>query len=132
MISTTPQHFVAAQKAGVDTTFEILNKTAGAFEKLAALNLQTVQAALADQQQRARDAFAANAPQTFFAQQAGRSQPALEQARSYWREVHEIVAGTRADFLALAQARVSAYRSEAQGYFDNLAKQAAPAETAGK
>ncbi|MCC8392412.1 TIGR01841 family phasin [Paraburkholderia sp. MMS20-SJTR3] len=131
MISTTPQHLAAAQKAGVDTTFEILNKTAGALEKLIALNLQTANAALADQQQRAHDALAANAPQTIFAQQAGRSQPMLEKTQSYWREVHEIAAGTRADFLALAQARLSAYRSDAQRYFDNLAKQApACSETA--
>jgi phasin family protein len=124
MTSTTPEQNFAAQKAVVDTTFDLLNKTFNAIEKLAGLNLQTAKSSLAENQEIFVKAFGAGAPQTFFAQQAGQAQPAIEKAQSYWRHVHEITSGTRAEFLAVAEAQLKKYQRDAQGYAENLAKNA--------
>ena len=72
MNSTTPEQIVAVQKAGVDTTFDLLNKTVNAIEKLTGLTLQAAKSGLAENQEALVTALGAGAPHTFVAHQAAR------------------------------------------------------------
>jgi phasin family protein len=131
MNSTTPEQIVAAQKASVDTTFDLLSKTVNAIEKLTGLTLQAAKSGLAENQEALVKAFGAGAPQTFIAQQAGQAQPAIEKAQTYWRQVYEIASSTRAEYLAVAEAQLKKYQDDAQRYAENFAKTApAGSETA--
>ncbi len=131
MNSITPEQIVAVQKANVDTTFDFLNKTVNAVEKLTGLTLQAAKSGLAESQGALVRAFEAGAPHAFIAQQASQAQPAIEKAQSYWRQVYEIASGTRAEFLAVAETQLKKYQHDAQLYAENLAKTApAGSETA--
>ena len=131
MTSTTPEHIVALQKTSVDTSFDLLNKTVNAFEKLTGLTLQAAKSGLAENQEALVKAFEAGAPQAFFAQQAGHAQPAFQKAQSYWRQVYEIASSTRGEYLAVAEAQIKKYQHDAQSYAEKLAKTApAGSETA--
>lgn len=124
MNSTTSEQVVAVQKASVETTFDLLNKTFNAIEKLTGLTLQAAKSGLAENQDALVKAFGAGAPHTFIAQQASQAQPAIEKAQSYWHQVHEIASGTRAEFLAVAETQLKKYQHDAQRYAENLAKTA--------
>ncbi|MGF6923118.1 TIGR01841 family phasin [Paraburkholderia sp. 40] len=124
MSSIPPEQIVAAQKAGVATTFGILTKSFGAVEKLVELNMQAVKSSLAENQENLVKAFSAGAPQEFFAQQAGQAQPAIEKAQSYCRHVYEIISSTQAEFAAVAEAQIRQFQHDAQAFVDSVAKSA--------
>ena len=124
MTSIPLEQIVAAQKAGVDTTFGLLNKSFDAVEKLVELNAQAVKTSLAENQEILVKAFSAGAPQAFFAHQASQAQPAIEKAQSYWRHVHEIISSTQAEFAAVAEAQIRQFQHDAQAFADSIAKNA--------
>ncbi|WP_168787567.1 phasin family protein [Paraburkholderia aromaticivorans] len=126
MNSLTPEPLVAAQKAGLETTFALLNKAFEGIEKLAGLNVQAVKSTLAENQEMVVKALSAREPHELFSQPTSQAQPAVEKAQSYWRHVYEILSGTQADFAALAEAQYKQFQSDAQGFIDGLAKNAPP------
>ncbi|MBC8752291.1 MULTISPECIES: TIGR01841 family phasin [Paraburkholderia] len=131
MNSITPEQVVAAQKAGVDTTFDLLTKAFNGIEKLVELNLQAVKSSLAENQEILVNAFSAGEPRALFAQQSNQAQPAMEKAQSHWRHVYEIISSTQAEFAAVAEAQFRQYQRDAQGFVENFAKNApAGSETA--
>ncbi|SEB95672.1 phasin family protein [Burkholderia sp. WP9] len=131
MNSLNPEQLVAAQKAGVETTFVFLNKAFEGVEKLAGLNVQAVKSTLAENQEIIVKALSAREPRELFSQQTSQAQPALEKAQSYWRHVYEILSSTQAEFAALAEAQCKQFQSDAQTFIDGLAKNApAASETA--
>jgi phasin family protein len=125
MMNSIPlEQIVAAQKAGVDTTFGLLNKSFDAVEKLVGLNAHAVKSSLADNQEILVKALSAGAPQAFFAQQASQAQPAVEKAQSYWRHVYEIISSTQAEFAAFAEAQTRQFQHDAQTLVNRVAKNA--------
>ncbi|TDN68856.1 TIGR01841 family phasin [Paraburkholderia sp. BL10I2N1] len=131
MSSLTPEQIVAAQKAGVDTTFGLLNKAFAGVVKLVELNMQAAKSTLAENQEILAKGFSAGAPQALFTQQGSQVQPAIEKAQSYWRLVYEITSGTQAEFAAVAEAQLKQYQLDAQIFVDSLVKNApAGSETA--
>jgi phasin family protein len=131
MNSTTPEQIVAVQKASVDTSFDLLNKTFNAIEKLTGLTLQAAKSGLAENQEALVKALEAGAPHSFIAQHASQAQPAIEKAQAYWRQVYEIASSTRAEFLAVAETQIKKVQDDAQSYAEKLAKTApAGSETA--
>jgi phasin family protein len=131
MNSLPPEQVVAAQKAGVETTFGFLAKSFDGFERLAELNVQAVKSGLAENHEVFVNAFSAGEPHALFSQQASHAQPAIEKAQSYWRRVYEIIASTQAEFRAVAEAQLKQYQQDALAFVDSLAKKApAGSETA--
>lgn len=131
MNSTTPEQIVAVQKASVDTSFDLLNKTFNAIEQLTGLTLQAAKSGLAENQEALVKAFGAGAPHSFIAQHASQAQPSIEKAQAYWRKVYEIASSTRAEFLAVAETQIKKVQDDAQSYAEKLAKTApAGSETA--
>lgn len=128
MSSLVPEQLVAAQKAGLETTFGLLTKALEGTEKLVELNVQAVKSTLAESQEILTKAFAAKDPQELFALQASQVQSSAEKAQSYWQHVYELLSGTQAEFTAAAEAQLKQYQHDAQAFFDGLSKDA-PAES---
>jgi len=106
MSRLVPKQIVAAQKAIVEITFDVLNESLGGVGKLIELNVRAVKSTLAENQQVQSMALSANEPHQLFLQQATHTKRAKEKAQSYWRHVHGILSSTLAAFTALAEARL--------------------------
>jgi len=124
MSTLTTEQLVAAQKAGVETSFVFLTKTFEGIERLAELNVQAVRSTLAENQEFAVKALSAKEPDETFSQQSILVQPAVERVQSYWRQVHEIFSSTQAEFATLANAQCKRFQSDAHAFIDGLTKNA--------
>ena len=124
MSTLTTEQLVAAQKAGVGTSFVFLNKAFEGIERLAELNVQAVKSTLAESQEFAVKALSAKEPQETFSQPSILVQPAVEKVQSYWRHVSEILSSTQAEFSALAEAQCKQFQSDAQSLIDGITKNA--------
>ena len=124
----TPDQFVAAQKATVETLFGLSGKAFEGVEKLVELNMQATKAAMAEAAETAQAVLSVKDPQELFALQAGLMQPAAEKAAAYSRHVYEIVAGTNAEFTKAAEVTVADSQKKVLSLVDNAVKNA-PAGT---
>ncbi|WNC93487.1 TIGR01841 family phasin [Paraburkholderia sp. FT54] len=124
MSTLIPQQLVAAQQSGLDTFFGLANKAFEGFEKLVALNLQVSKAVLAENQAILAKALSSSNPGELFALQASLSQPAAEKLVAYGRHVHEIVSGVQSEISAVATAQGQQFQRDAQGFVENLQKNA--------
>jgi phasin family protein len=131
MSTLTPQQLIAAQQANMDAFFGITNKAFAGFEKLVALNLQATKAALAESQEIVSKVISAGNPGALLALQASISQPAAEKMVAYGRSVHEIVSEVQSEISAAAALQGQQLQQDAQGFVENLKKNApAGSETA--
>ncbi len=128
MSSVDLEQTIAAQKASLGTTFELLNKTFAGIENLTSLNLQAFKSTLAENQEIVIRALSAKDPQDLFALQTGQAQPTVEKAQSYWRHVYEIMSGTQTEFTETLVAQFKLFQHDLQAFVANLAKNA-PAGT---
>jgi phasin family protein len=124
MSTLTPQQLVAAQQAGLETFFGLTNKAFEGFEKLVALNLQVGKATLAESQEILTKGLSASNPSELFALPASLSQPVAEKVAAYGRQVHEIVSEVQSEISAAATAQVQQFQRDAQGFVENLQKNA--------
>jgi phasin family protein len=131
MNSLVPEQLVAAQKAGVESTFGFLTKAFEGLEKLVELNLQVVKATLAENQEIVAKAFSSGDLPGLFALQTSQAQPVAEKVRSYWQHVYEILSSTQGQCAAAAETQYKQFQNEAQGFVDSITKNApAGSETA--
>jgi phasin family protein len=93
----TAEQLVAAQKANLETLFELTNKAFEGVEKLVELNLQVAKASLTEVQATATAGLAVKDAQELLALQAGLLQPAAEKAAAYGRHLYDIAASTNAE-----------------------------------
>jgi phasin family protein len=127
----TPEQFVAAQKANLETLFGLTGKAFEGVEKLVELNLQAVRSNIAEGQEHAQRLLSAKDAQELLALNANFAQPAAEKLLSYGRHVYEIAAATQAEFARVAEAHLEDQNSKVQALVDNVAKNApAGSETA--
>jgi len=124
MSTPTPQQLIAVQQANLATFFGLANQAFAGVEKLVALNLQVGKASLAESQQILSKAVSAKDPGELFALSTSLSQPASEKAAAYGRHVHEILSGAQAEFSNAATAQFQQAQKDAQGFIENLAKNA--------
>ena len=126
-----PEQLVAAQKAGIESTFGFLTKAFEGWEKLVELNLQVVKATLAENQEIVAKAFSSTDLPGLFALQTSQAQPVAEKVRSYWQHMYEILSSTQGQCAAAAETRFKQFQNEAQGFVDSITKNApAGSETA--
>ncbi|MDQ5904837.1 MAG: hypothetical protein QG584_1840 [Pseudomonadota bacterium] len=90
MIKTNEQ-FASANKAAVESLLTVANTSLATAERLAALNLNTARALIADSASNIAALLAVKDPQGFLALQTALAKPAVEKAVAYSRSVYEII-----------------------------------------
>ena len=103
----TPDQFLAAHKANVETLFGLTNKAFEGVEKLIELNLQVVKASLGEASDAAKAALSVKDAQELVALQTTLLQPAAEKAAAYSRHLYDIVAATNAEVTKVAEGKVA-------------------------
>lgn len=123
MSTLIPQQFLNAQNAGIQQLFAFSNKAFEGIEKLIALNLQVVNATLAENQALVAKALSSK-PEELAALSASLAKPTAEKVAAYNRHVYEILSGVQGSLASAAQSRVQQYQRDAQGFVDGLTKNA--------
>ncbi|CAD6562002.1 hypothetical protein LMG27952_07651 [Paraburkholderia hiiakae] len=123
MSTLTPQHPVDAQNTGIQQLFAFSSTVLDGIEKLTELNLQVVKATLAENQALMARALAAR-PEELIALSTNLAQPTAEKIAAYSRHVYEIVSGVQIGLTATAPSQYQQYVRDAQGFVENLTKDA--------
>ena len=124
----TAEQLVAAQKANLETLFELTNKAFEGVEKLVELNLQVAKASLGEAQETAKASLAVKDAQELLALQAGLLQPAAEKAAAYGRHLYDIAASTNSEVTKVAEAQLATAQANFATAVDGAVKNA-PAGT---
>ena len=122
------EQMLAANKANVQSLFDLTQKAIAGVEQLVELNLQVAKAALADVQGNAQAALSAKDAQELLALQQSMLQPAAEKAVAYGRQVYDILAASNAEVTRMAEAQFAGAQQAANALVDNAVKNA-PAGT---
>ena len=124
----TPDQFVAAHKANLETLFGLTTKAFEGVEKLVELNLQVAKTTMAEFADTTKAALSIKDAQELLALQAGLLQPAAEKAAAYNRHVYDIVASTGAEVTKVAEATAADTQKKVMSLVDTAVKNA-PAGT---
>jgi phasin family protein len=124
----TAEQMIAAQKANVETLFDLTAKAFEGVEKLVELNLQVAKASLGEAQETAKASLAVKDAQELLALQAGLLQPAAEKAAAYGRHLYDIAASTNAEVSKVAEAQLASAQANFATAVDGAVKNA-PAGT---
>lgn len=103
----TAEQLVAAQKANLETLFDLTNKAFEGVEKLVELNLQVAKTSMGEVAETAKAAMSVKDAQELMALQAGLLQPAAEKAAAYSRHLYDIAAATGAEVTKAAEAQLA-------------------------
>jgi phasin family protein len=101
----TAEQVVVAQKANVETLFDLTNKAFEGVEKLVELNMQVAKATLGEAADNARAALSVKDAQELVALQATLLQPTAEKAASYNRHVYDIMTAMQAEVTKVAESQ---------------------------
>ena len=124
----TAEQVVAAQKANVETLFDLTGKAFEGVEKLVELNLQVAKTAMTEVADTAKAALSVKDAQELLALQAGLLQPSAEKAAAYSRHVYDIAAATNAEVTKVAEAQLAEFQRNFMSAVDGAVKNA-PAGT---
>src|SRR4051812_8944103 len=94
----TPEQVSASGKAGVDTLLGLANAQFAACERLWELNLNATKSAFEDTMNYARALTSAKDPQEVVNLSAAATQPAIEKALAYSRQVYEVSSKAQGEF----------------------------------
>jgi phasin family protein len=128
MTMLTAEQVLAAQKANVETLFDLTNKAFEGVEKLVELNLQVAKAAMGEVAETTKAALSVKDAQELLSLQAGLLQPAAEKAASYGRHLYDIAAATNAEVTKAAEAQIADVQKKFLATVDTAVKNA-PAGT---
>ena len=117
-------HLVATAKEAVTETQGLATTAFYGFEKLVALNLETVKASLFETNNDFVSLLSAKNPSDALAAQAALLKPLAEKAIAYGRSVHEITTQTSAEFSKVAEGRVETSQKAFLDVLDQLSKNA--------
>lgn len=120
----TPDQFIAAQKATLETLFGLTAKAFEGVEKLVELNMQVARTTLAEAADTAQAALAVKDVQELMSLQASLLQPAAEKAASYSRHVYDIVSSANAEAGKAAEAQVADTQKKVLALVDTAVKNA--------
>ncbi len=124
----TPEQFVAAQKASIETLFGLTHKAFEGMEKLVELNLQVARTSLTEAAETTTAMLSVKDAQELLALQAGLLQPAAEKAAAYSRHLYDIVSSTSAEVGKTAESTMADGQKKMLALVDNAVKNA-PAGT---
>ncbi len=124
----TAEQILAAQKANVETLFDLTNKAFEGVEKLVELNLQVAKAAMGEVADTTVAALSVKDAQELLSLQASLLQPSAEKAAAYSRHLYDIAAATSAEVSKTAEAQFSEMQKSFVAAVDSAIKNA-PAGT---
>lgn len=120
----TAEQIIAAQKANLETLFDLTNKAFQGVEKLVELNVQVAKASMGEVQSTAAASFGAKDAQELLALQAALLQPAAEKAAAYGRHLYDIASATNAEVSKVAESQVAAAQAKFTSAVDGAMKNA--------
>jgi phasin family protein len=121
---TTVEQMLAAQKAHVETLFDLTHKAFEGVEKLVELNLQVAKTSLGEAAETTKAAMSVKDAQELMSLQAAMLQPAAEKAAAYSRHLYDIVAGTGAEVTKAAEATLADSQKKVLALVDTAVKNA--------
>jgi phasin family protein len=120
----TPEQFVAAQKANIETLLGLSQKAFEGVEKLVDLNLQVARTALEESADATKAALSVKDAQELLALQQSLLQPAAEKAAAYSRHLYDIAASTNAEVAKVAEAQMTDAQKKFMAMVDSAVKNA--------
>lgn len=121
---TTPEQFVAANKANVETVLSLANSTIARAERLSALNLSTAHSVLEDSAASAKTLLATKNPQDLVDLHASLAKPIVEKVFAYASDVYAIAAEGQQEVSKLFEAQIAELNKNFALALDNAAKSA--------
>ncbi|KWF23242.1 TIGR01841 family phasin [Burkholderia pseudomultivorans] len=100
-----PEKFAADYQSGIAAWFAIARPAIQGFEAVVELNLQATKTALAEYEDKLKDAFNSNNPAASFAQHVAAPQEATGKAVSYGRHLFDIAVSTQAEWQKVVHAQ---------------------------
>jgi phasin family protein len=120
----TPEQFIAAQKASIETLFGLTTKAFEGVEKLVELNLQVAKTSLTEASETTKAALSVKDAQELLSLQANLLQPAAEKAAAYSRHIYDILAGTTAEVTKAAESTLADGQKKMLALVDTAVKNA--------
>jgi phasin family protein len=120
----TNETFAAAGKAAIESLLTVANTTLATTERLAALNLNTARAFIADSTASAGALLAIKDAQGFAALQASLAKPALEKTLAYSRSVYEILNESSTALGQIAEAQAAEFKKTVSSAVEQSLKSA--------
>ena len=120
----TAEQILASQKANVETLFGLTSKAFEGVEKLVALNMTALKAALGEAADNTQAALTVKDAQELLALQSSLLQPAAEKTAAYSRSVYEIAASTGAEVSRVAEATSAEAQAKFMAIVDTAVKNA--------
>jgi phasin family protein len=127
-MNITPEQYVAAQKAQLETLFGLSQTAFEGMEKLMALNLQVAKASLTEAADTSQALLSVKDAQELMALQSSMLQPGTEKMAAYSRHVYDILTGTSAEVTKVAEANLADGQKKVLAMVDTAVKNA-PAGT---
>jgi phasin family protein len=124
----TAEQLLAAQKANLETLFDLSAKAFEGVEKLVELNVQVARASLTEAAETAKATLSVKDAQELLSLQAGLLQPAAEKAAAYSRHLYDIAAATNAEVTKVTEAQLADVQKQFLASVDGAVKNA-PAGT---
>ena len=120
----TPEQIAATNKANVDAVLSVAAAQFTAFEKLANLQAAAVKSVFEESIANTRALVGAKDVQEFAALQQAFSQPALEKAIAFSKNVYEVATETNGELSKLAESRIADWNQNFVSVLDKASKNA--------
>lgn len=125
---TTNEQFSNASKASIEANLALMSslssKALDGFEQLFDLTVSTIKSSVDANAQATKDLFAAKGPQELLALAAAQTQPNMEKAIAYARQLSTIANGVQAEFSKAAEAQIAEASRKMAELVDELSKNA--------
>jgi len=120
----TIDQIASTPKAHVAAVAQLGSKALESVEQIAALNLKTGKAALAESAAYVQDLLSVKSPQDVLALCSGAVQPMAEKVAAYSRELYNIASGANAEFNKVANTQAADVQKQFVAVVDNALKNA--------
>lgn len=120
----SPEKFLAAQQAAIESSFAVANTLFASTERLVALNLSTARGALEGSLATSQNLFAVKSAQDLSGLPQSLMKSAAETLVAYLRSVYEIQTQTAEELLSLAETQRASMNKATVAALDTLAKNA--------
>lgn len=114
----------STNKAGIDAMISLAYTQFAAFERLAALNINTAKSNFEDAAEHLKAVLDAKDPQELVRLNTAFAQPSIEKAISYTKSVYDLAQQTTAQVSKLAESNAAELNKTMTGVLENLAKNA--------
>ena len=126
MTQWTTEQCTQAQLASLQAMVGLTHQAFSGFEKLMALNFQTMRTTLAQTQESVIKAMSAQSPQELVDLQIEQAQPAADIVLRYRGQLHDILAATRVEFEKVIEGQYSASKAYIEGLMEGVVSNAPP------